>query len=171
MNSEHPYIALLERYQEASNRHDIEACVAMFADNGVIMMGGESYAGADALRDAHEYDLGSQTLVAFRDLEVDGDLIRCTFWNEHELSRVIGNGGMTGKAEFTIKDDRIHKFNILPPGDDERTRVMEKAAPVLKWLRENHPDAVAKWKGFDRSAGEAVFALAELWRKHQQETD
>jgi len=171
MTSEHPHISLLKKYQEASNRHDIEGCVAMFAEDSVIEMGGESYAGVGALHDAHEYDLGSQTLVEFRDFEIDGDVVRCTFWNEHELSRALGSDGMTGRAEFTIRDDQIYKFNILPPSDDERKRVMEKIAPAFKWLRENHPDAVAKWKGFDKSAGEAVFALAELWRKHQQEID
>ena len=99
---------------------------------------------------------------------MQGDVVRCTFWNEHELSRAIGNDGMTGKAEFTIKGNHIQRFNILPPDESERKRVMEKAAPAIKWLRENHLDEVAKWKGFDRSAGEAVFALADLWRKHQQ---
>ena len=168
MSTEHPHIQLLQTYQEASNRHDIEACVALFTEDGSIEMGGDVYAGSQALWDAHAYDLGSQTLVEFRDFEKDGNLVRCTFWNEHELSRAIGNDGMTGKAEFTIKEGRIYKFNILPPGDDERKRVMEKAGPAIKWLRENHPDAVAKWKGFDRTAGEAVFALAELWRQHQE---
>lgn len=167
MSSEHPHIQLLQSYQVASNRHDIDACVALFSEGGSIEMGGEVYSGREALIDAHEYDLGSQTLVAFRDFEIDGDLVHCTFWNEHELSRAIGNGGMTGKAEFTIKAGRITKFNILPPEDAERQRVMEQAGPAFKWLRETHPEAVAKWKGFDRAAGEAVFALAELWRTHQ----
>ena len=168
MSTEHPHAALLQKYQEASNLHDIEACVAMFTEDGVIEMGGEAYMGSAALRAAHEYDLGSQTFVNFSDFEIHGDVVRCTFWNEHELSRAIGNGGMTGSAEFTIKDGHIFRFNILPPTDEERKRVMEKAAPAFKWLRENHPDAVAKWKGFDKSAGEAVFALAELWRQHQE---
>ena len=170
MTSEHPYAALLKKYEDLSNRHDIEACVAMFADDGMIVSGDDTYTGIAALRAAHEYDDGSQTLVEFRDFEIDGDLVRCTFWNEHELSRALGSDGMTGKAEFTIRDDHIYKSNILPPQDAERKRVMEKIAPAFTWLRENHPEAVAKWKGFDRSAGEAVFALAELWRKHQQET-
>jgi len=167
MTSEHPHAALLKKYQDASNRHDIEACVAMFTMDGVIVSGGESYSGVAALRAAHDYDDGSQTLVEFRDFEIDGDIVRCTFWNEHELSRALGSDGMTGKAEFTIRDDHIYKFDILPPEDAERKRVMEKIAPAFKWLRENHPEAVAKWNGFDRAAGEAVFALAELWRQHQ----
>ena len=167
MTSEHPYTVLLKRYQEASNRHDIEACVSMFTEDGVILSGGDSYSGVAALRAAHEYDDGSQTLVEFRDFEIDDDIVRCTSWNEHELSRALDSDGMTSKAEFTIRDDQIYKFDILPPEDAERKRVMEKIAPAFKWLRENHPDAVEKWKGFDRAAGEAVFALAELWRQHQ----
>ena len=33
MAAEHPHISLLKKYQEVSNRHDIAACVAMFADD------------------------------------------------------------------------------------------------------------------------------------------
>ena len=168
MTSEHPYAVFLKKYQDLSNRHDIEACVAMFTEDGVIESGGESYAGIAALRAAHEYDDGSQTLVEFRDFEIDGNVVRCTFWNEHALSRALDSDGMTGKAEFTIRDNHIYKFDILPPEDAERKRVMEKIGPAFQWLRENHPEAVAKWNGFDRAAGEAVFALAELWRQHQE---
>jgi len=171
MVSEHAHVVLLKKYQELSNRHDIDGCVKMFTVDGSITMGGETYAGLDALRDAHEYDLGSQTKVEFRNLEMDGDIVRCVFWNEHELSRAVGNGGMTGRAEFTIKDGLISHFNILPPGDEERKRVMEKTGPAIKWLRDNHLAAVARWKGFDKAAGDAVFELADLWRKHQQEMD
>ena len=165
---EHPYVTLLKKYQEASNRHDIEACVAMFTEEGSIEFGGESYAGAAALRAAHEYDEGSHTLVEFRDFEVEGELVRCTFWNAHELSRAVGTNGMTTKAEFTIKEGHINKFHALPAEESERKRVAEKAAPAMKWLRENHPEVAEKWKGFDRPAGEAVSALAELWSQHQK---
>jgi len=168
MTPEHPNVVLLKNYQQASNQHDVEACVSMFTDDGAIVMGDEAYTGGQALRDAHEYDLGSQTLVEFGDFEIDDDLVHCTFWNEHELSRAMGGDGMNGKAEFTIRDGRISKFSILPPSDDERKRVMEKAGPAMKWLRDNHPEAVAEWKGFDRAAGNAVFALAKLWRQHQR---
>jgi hypothetical protein len=166
-----PYIARLEAYQAACNRHDIDACVAMFMDTGEIVSGGESYMGTTAIHAAHEYDLASRTIVEFRDFEIQGNVVRCTFWNEHELSRAIGTGGMTGPAEFTFEGDRIRQFHVLPPDDAERQRVMAKVGPAFRWLRENHPEAVAKWRGFDRAAGEAVFALAALWRTHLQEGD
>lgn len=141
----------------------------MFTDTGEIVSGGESYVGAEAIRAAHEYDLASRTLVKFRDFDIQGNVVRCTFWNEHELSRAIGTEGMTGPAEFTFEGDQIRKFHILPPDEAERQRVMAKVAPAFQWLRENHPEAVAKWHGFDRAAGEAVFAMAALWRAHLQE--
>ncbi|HUM71794.1 MAG TPA: nuclear transport factor 2 family protein, partial [Chloroflexota bacterium] len=126
MSTDQPYIELLGAYQAACNRHDIEACVAMFTEAGEIVSGGESYVGTAVIRAAHEYDLASHTLVEFRDFEIEGNVVRCTFWNEHELSRAIGTGGMTGKAEFTFADGRIQKFHILPPDDTERQRVMAK---------------------------------------------
>lgn len=167
MTTEQHYSSLLQRYEDACNQHDIENCVNMFTVDGSIVSQGESYTGTAAIRAAHEYDAGSRTLVAFRDFEVDGNVVHCTFWNEHELSRAVGNEGMWGKAIFTFQGDLIHKFDILPPERAEIERVMSKAAPAFQWLRENHPEAVAKWRGFDRAAGEAVTHLAELWRAHQ----
>lgn len=160
------YENILKAYEEASNRHDIEACMKMFTEDGSINLMGNLYTGADAVRAAHEYDKASQTFVKFLNSKVDGNVIRCAFWNQHELGRAIGDNGMTGGAEFTFEGDRIKLFNILPPNPEEHARFREIAGSALKWLRENHSDIVEKSIGFDRSAGEATFALAELWRKH-----
>lgn len=161
------YIRLLKDYEEASNRHDVDGCTAMFTEDGSIVLVGTVFAGKEAIRAAHEYDLASQTFVKFPNPQVEGNVVRCAFWSQHELSRVIGDGGATGSAEFTFEGERIKKFDIFAPSDEERKRVMEKAGPVFKWLQENHRDLLVKSQGFDRSAGEAVFALAELWRKNQ----
>lgn len=160
------YENVLKAYEEASNRHDIDSCVKMFTEDGSIILMGNAYSGVDAIRAAHEYDLASQTFVKFLNPQVDGNVIRCAFWNQHELGRALGDGGMTGSAEFTFEGDRIKTFDILPPSEKERIRFREIAGPALHWLRENHPDIIEKSMGFDRSAGEATFALAELWRKH-----
>jgi hypothetical protein len=166
MTTEHIFIRLLNQYEQLSNQHDIDGCVALFSPDGIIVMGGEAYQGEKSIREAHEYDRESRTQVRFSDFEIEENLVRCSFWNEHQLSRVIGTGGTIGTAEFIFQDSKIQKFNILPPDLAERQRIMEKAAPVFQWLRENYPDTVAKWKGFDSSAGKAIFELAELWQTH-----
>ena len=163
------YIKLLKAYEEASNSHDVEGCTAMFTANGSIVLMGDVFAGTDAIRAAHEYDLASQTFVKFLNPQADWNVVRCDFWNQHELSRAVGDGGVTGGAEFTFEDERIKTFNILPPTDEERKRFIQIAGPKLKWLNENHPELLAKTQGFDRSAGEAVFALAEILRSQQAE--
>lgn len=164
------YIAIIQQYEEASNRHDIDTCTALFSEDGRIEMNGEIYQGAQALRAAHEYDAGSHTTVAFRDFLVEGDTIHCTFWNEHALDRVIGTGGTTARATFTLRGEQIVCFNILSPDEDELQRVRSIVRPAFVWLRENHPEVVARWGSFDRAGGETVFALAELWRAHRDST-
>ena len=168
MHSGSPLIDILKNYEAASNRHDIEACVAFFTPAGSILMNGQSYQGAEALRAAHEYDAGSDTQVRFSDFEVEGQVVRCTFWNEHELSRALETGGLAGKAEFTFEGEQISQFNSLPPDETERQRMMGRIGPALRWLREHHPELIARWSGFDRAAGEAIFQLAERWREHRQ---
>lgn len=164
------HIKLLKAYEEASNRHDIDGCTAMFTEDGSIVLMGDVFAGRDAIRAAHEYDKASQTFVKFLNPQVDGNVIRCAFWNQHELGRAIGDDGMTGSAEFTFEGELIKKFDILPPSEEERSRFREKAGDTFKWLRANHPGILAKTQGFDRSAGEAVFKLAELWREHLKDS-
>lgn len=166
MPVESTHIAVLQEYQGASNRHDIDACVALFTEQGRIEMNGETYQGPQALRDAHAYDLSSRTQVAFRDFVIEGPEVRCTFWNEHELDRVLGTGGTTSRAVFAFRDERIDCFSILPPDEAEQQRIRTQAGAAFRWLRENHPDVLAKWGSFDRAGGEVVFALAELWRGH-----
>lgn len=160
------YTKLLKAYEEASNRHDVETCTAMFTEDGSIVLMGDVFSGVDAIRAAHEYDLASQTFVKFLNPQAEGNVVCCAFWNQHELGRAIGDDGMTGSAEFTFEGECIRKFDILPPNESERLRVREKATPVFKWLRKHHSDIVEKTAGFDQSAGEAVFKLAGLWREH-----
>ena len=100
MTHEHPYIELLKRYEQVSNLHDIEACLASFSPDGMIVAGSETYQGERALRDAHEYDEASRTRVKFSDFEIEGNSVRCVFWNQHVLSRVLGSDGMTAKADW-----------------------------------------------------------------------
>jgi hypothetical protein len=160
------YIKLMNDYEDASNRHDVERCTAMFTDDGEIVLNGDVFKGTASIRAAHEFDLASQTFVKFTDLKVQENVVHCTFWNQHELGRAIGDDGMTGSAEFTFDGERIKTFNILPPSEEERARFREKVGTAFKWLRKNHSDTLEKSIGFDRSAGEAIFTLAELWRTH-----
>jgi hypothetical protein len=72
-------ITLLRHYQDVCNRYDIEAAVALFADDGYIEIQGTVYCGQAVLRAAHECDMGSQTQVTFGDYVVEGDRVICTF--------------------------------------------------------------------------------------------
>src|SRR5215203_5191133 len=96
-------LALVRRYQGVCNRYDVEAAVAMFADDGGIEYAGTLYTGRDVLRATHEYDMGAGNVVEFTDLAVDGDRVRCTFIATDQLCRIAGTSGPRSPAELLFK--------------------------------------------------------------------
>jgi hypothetical protein len=162
--STHDLIARLLAYQEASNSYDIDAAVAMFAEDGYIELRGKRYGGEQALRAAHEYDMGSATRVSFDDFDVRGDFVTCTFVFADELDRIVGTGGTRCAAEFTFKDGLIASFSSLPPSDQEMQRHRQAKAPFFAWAREHFPEEVARPFAFDYETGASLRRVALAWR-------
>jgi hypothetical protein len=166
---QHDLILRVTAYQEASNSYNIDAAVAMFAPGGSIEVGGKRYAGPDALRATHEYDMASKTQVAFSDFDLEGDMVRCAFHYCDELDRVVGLDGTTSKAEFSFQHSLIQAFVCLPASDEEMRRHREAKAPFYRWVRENYPEEVAKGFAFDYESGASLFKVARAWHDSRQE--
>src|SRR5262245_45008770 len=147
----------LKAYQDVSNSHDIEAAVAMFAEDGCIAFSEKDYCGKEVLRAAHEYDLGCRAQVEFGDFDVDGEVVRCRFTYCDEVDRVTGTGGVVSRAEFTFRDGLIERFVALPPDEEERQRVRQAKAPFFAWAREHYPEEVAKGFTFDYDSGYSLY--------------
>src|SRR5262245_50262760 len=115
-------IRLLQHYQDVCNRYDIEAAVALFAEDGCIEIDGTVYRGQAVLRAAHECDMGSQTQVTFSDYSVEGESVSCIFITYDVVDRAVGLDGRHMRAEFTIRDGHIVRFLSLPADEQERKR-------------------------------------------------
>lgn len=156
-------ITLLKHYQAVCNRYDIEAAVALFAEEGSIEIQGNVYGGPAALRAAHECDLGSQTQVAFSDYVVEGERVRCTFITSDVLDRAVGLDGRHMQAEFTIRNGRILRFLSLPADELERQRHAAAKHAFHVWARTHYPDEVAKGANFDYEAGASLTRVVQAW--------
>ncbi len=161
--TEHPLIARLRAYAAASNSHDAAAAAAFFTPDGRITIGGETYQGYAALFAAHEFDRASETYVTLNDFRVADASVTCAFITESVFDRILGTGGIRGRAVFTFSDDHISEFVILPPDEDERQRVAPLMEPAIAWLREHHPDKVAQPPSFDYAGGAHVAELARFY--------
>jgi hypothetical protein len=162
-----PYlIAKLKTYQDLCQAYDIAAAVKMFALDGIIEEAEEQVVGEDALRAAHEFDMGAQNQIVLRDFVVDGDHVSCTFVNCHELHRILGIDAIHRRVEITFTNGLIQKFSLLRPDDQDLERFRAVAGPFFTWARERHPEELAKMRSFNYEGGRALFKLAHAWRDH-----
>ncbi len=164
-------LALLRQYEDACNRYDIEAAVAMFAEDGYIEIYGTQHRGQAVLYAAHEFDMGSQTQVTFRDGVVSGDTVSCTFITCDVLDRAVGLDGRYMQAEFTFRNGRIARFLNLPANEQERQRHHEAKHAFHVWAREHYPGEVAKGANFDYEAGASLTRVVHEWLKRHPHND
>jgi len=103
---------LIERYQGAHDRHDIDAALASFADDAVVHDEDETWAGTDRIRQwltktSSEYTY-TRTLLGAEPTGPASWLVR---------SRLEGNfpGNVVDlRYEFTLDGDRIAELTIAP---------------------------------------------------------
>lgn len=160
-------VKVIRSYQSASNRHDIAACVAHFTEDGEIVDRGIAYAGQGALTAAHQFDLGSETLVSFTEFTVSGDKVHCRFMHENALDRVLGTGGTHRMAEFTLVAGKIRQFLIHPPERHEMRFLGPHINRAMTWVQVHHPATFARLEsGFNLEGGRAMSEIATLWAEH-----
>jgi len=162
-SSQRDLIAVLEQYQDVCNRYDVEAAVALFAEDGCIEVQAIEYRGRDALRAAHECDKGSQTQVAFSEYVVEGENVQCTFIACDVLDRAVRLDGWHLQAEFTIRNGRIVRFVSLPADEHERLRHSAAKHAFHEWARAHYPEEVAKGANFDYEAGASLTRVVQAW--------
>lgn len=156
-------ITVLQHYQNVCNSYDIEAAVALFADDGSIEIYGTVYSGQVALCAAHECDMGSQTQVTFGHYIVEGDRVSCSFITTDVLDRAAGLDGRHMQAEFTIRNGRIVRFLSLPADEQERQRHAAAKHAFHTWARAHYPDEVAKGANLDYEAGASLTRVVQAW--------
>jgi hypothetical protein len=158
-------ITLLKAYAQASNQYDVDAAVAMFTEDGCIVVGDNQVCGQALLRAAHEYDLASRTQVTLSDFVREGNVVTCAILYCDELDRVVGLDGQHSRAEFTFSGQRIRQFLALPSGEQERQRHRQAKGAFYQWAQEHYPEEVAKGFNFDYESGASLFKVVQAWRK------
>jgi hypothetical protein len=164
---EYDLLAILQQYEDACNRYDIDAALGMFAEDGSLEINGVAYRGHALLRAAHEFDLGSQTQVRFCDGVVHGNTVTCTFITVDVLDRAVGLDGRHMKAEFTFRHGRIVRFLSIPADAQERQRHHAAKHVFFAWAKEHYPEEVAKGANFDYEAGASLTRVVCAWLQQQ----
>ena len=107
-----PVPDVVTRYFEADDRRDVDAIVALFTDNAVVLDEGQTYCGTTEIRSwregpASQYQYTTEVI----DTKRTGDDVAVV------TARLDGNfpGGTAQlKFRFTIAGDRIGRLEIAP---------------------------------------------------------
>jgi hypothetical protein len=138
-------LALMKAYQEAYNRQDADAVLAVFADQGAhyAEIGVVDLWGKDALRNylAISFALDS-VITEIKDCEVQDDGWHCTVLAHDACYPAYGLEGLGDSHSDTrvkLKDGKIQEFTIAVA--PEEMKVYAAAFPkMMDWIKANRPD-------------------------------
>lgn len=96
------------RVLDATNRHDLQAFLASFTEDGVVDDWGREFAGKAAIKGWSDREfIGVDVELGVRETEVSPD-------GEVTISAEVGGGGFNGPSHFTfrLRDDLVSRMTI-----------------------------------------------------------
>ena len=133
---------LAKAYQDALNKRDPDAFLALFADDGFTYTDDTAtYRNKDELRLAIEEVIAHGNTLEFDSCETKGSELHCVALNRNDycIRAVVGLDVARTETIFTAKDGKIGsvKITLLP----EDQAAMGQAYPKFEaWLQTNRPD-------------------------------
>jgi len=163
---------LHRRYMEASIRHDLKTLSAMMADDIVWKLGPWTFMGKKQALGPNGYDAGMETKLEYSHVIIKGDTVEFELIERNDELRAVGCGELHHYPRFVFEDGLVKRIESwkateATPGFEECARRDEI---FLKWVRENHPEAVAiLWDSknkpiFSRETGALTRKLANEWK-------
>lgn len=164
-------ISLVRLYQEAANRHNLDAVASLFADEAEYeLVGQEVLRGKEQVRALHAYDAGIGTQLEVTNCDLEGETVTCSITERNQWLAAAGLGPIVYReASFAYTGDRISRMTVAM--DEEK---IEEIGEVLyaftPWLFDTHPDEAARIftpEGdfvYSQENGERVVYLLREWR-------
>ena len=136
-------LAVVKAYQDAANRGDVDAAVALFADQAIVMMLGGAV-GRDEIRGVEEWQAGLNHRLEFTDCKTAGNTVTCKGFLTDDCAKAVGGLGVRfDEVTFTINDGKIQKV-YGSASDVDSTRNDENGSLMIAWAQSNRPEDYAK---------------------------
>ncbi len=140
------FVTQLHAYQDAINRADADAAVALFLDTALV---------------------GERAHIELSDFHIRGPQVTCTYHEVNELDRVVGYAGSRRKAEFTCSQDQIAALVIHPLDAQERQDAQSLITPFFTWIKATHPAEWARMSQLSYESGATLASMARTWAASQ----
>ncbi len=164
-------LSLVQAYQEAKNRQDVEALAAMFAEDAEFeLVGMGTMVGREQIRALDEYDVGINTRLEFSNCVQEGNRVTCDVVETNDWLDAAGlSENRYTSSVFTFEEGLITRISAaLSPESAQATgQVLQVFAP---WIAQNHPEAMPKLFTpenqfiYSRENGVLVVSLLREWR-------
>jgi hypothetical protein len=163
---------LFHRYSEASASHDLETLDSLTADDIVWQLGPFTLNGKDEALGPNAYDAGAQTELTYRNVRVEGNVVTFELLETSEIIRAVGMTELHHYPRFEFENGLVVRKGPSakkPAVDHSLPELNRRMAPLRKWIRETHPEAVAKLvdpnKGFvfSEDNGALMLRLTREW--------
>jgi predicted esterase len=161
-----------QRYAGASASHDLETLAALTADDIVWELGRYRLEGKEAALGPHAYDLGLENTLAFRDIQVDGSAVEYELVERNETILAIGMTEVRHYPRLTFENGLVVRkgpSSKKPPAEYSMAEFNRRMAPLRKWIRETHPEAMSELLDadgafvFSEKTGASMLRLTREW--------
>lgn len=160
---------ILNAYEDAYNRHDADAVLALFVDKGLTYIEtGLAYLYDKAqVRDYLELSFGVGSVVtAIKDCTAEGDTWHCMLLAHDDCYGAYGMIGDSHNELFVkLTDGKLQQLSTAA-ADDEMKLYYEAVPKFMAWAQANHPD---DWKMLNdpkaspRAVGEAYSRVCKAY--------
>ena len=160
---------LHRRYMEASIHHDLRTLRAMTAEDAVWTLGGQTLVGKEQVLGPNEFDVGMQTELEYSNVVVKGNTVEFELTERNCLTRALGVKEMHHHVRFVFENGLVKRKEESKDSPTLGQLAPREMDSLLKWVREKHPEALAKLsdsKGriiYSQETGALTCKLADEW--------
>jgi hypothetical protein len=135
-------IEQVKAYERAHNGYDVDATMALFAENAVFeLVGEDTLPNLEAIRAMHEYDKGIQAQITFENCLADGLTVTCQVKEQNQWLSAAGLGEIFyPSSRFTFDEaGQIEKIVTTISAEDGAAMGSVLAA-FIPWLMQERPE-------------------------------
>lgn len=159
----------VNRYLSAVDRHDIDAALALLADDFELRFRGGPTMDREALARAMGWDVGTQGSLEWEVVSEEGAEITVEGTETNEFLRLLGVPPLPFRSRFTVNEDRLIEHQLYEV-DWSGVSMEDELAPAVRWAEEHAPGELAEiYPGrklvYTEEMGRRWVALLKRWKK------
>ena len=162
-------IGLVKAYEEAFNRHDLDAVMALFADDAAtqnVWFVGSSVISKPDISLQHDYSFGRNHTIQNSECSMDNDTVTCQAVTWDDCTKAAGLDGLHYKSvKYVFEDKKINKVTGTIVGDDYAAMGRFNSR-LIYWTQANRSEELDKvidgeFLIINREAGEILAKLCQ----------